>query len=213
MSSLLLELDLTNCPVLLVGLGAVGRRRLQMLVEAGAWVRVIEPRTLKSECAATLPQTVTLVQASYDASQLAGVRLVFAAAMPEVNRRVAEDAQRLGIWVNVASEPSAGTLRVPAHWRDGTVQLAVTTGGASPSLAALVRTRAAEAIGPTPGKLAALLAELRPLVMARVADPQVRAVLFRRWAGPEWLDRIQHDGVQVVRQTMVEEIGRTDLGV
>lgn len=213
MPSLLLELELTACPVVLVGLGAVGRRRLQLLLEAGARVRVIEPQALESAYTATLPEAVTLVQAAYEAGQLAGARLVFAAATPQVNCRVAEDAQRLGIWVNVASDPCAGTLRVPALWRDGPVQLAVTTGGASPSLAALARTRAAEAIGFAPGKLAALLAELRPLVLARIADPQVRAALFKRWAEPEWLQKIEQEGAELVRQRLLEEIKRVASGV
>ncbi len=206
MPPLLLELELSHCPVVLVGLGVVGKRRLGLLVEAGALVRVVEPGPVDRAYAATLASSVEVVEAAYEASQLGGARLVFAAAPPEINRRVVEDARRLGLWVNSASDPCQGTLRVPALWQDGPVQLAVSTSGASPSLAALARTRAALALGPGFGVLATVLAELRPLVLARVADPALRAGLFKRWAGAGWLTRIESEGADGVRRAMVAEI-------
>ena len=129
---------------------------------------------------------------------LEGMSLAFAAATPEVNREVVAEARRLGIWVNAASEPDSGDFAVPAVWREGLVTLAVSTSGASPALAATLRDRAAAAIAGGPA-LAALLAEIRPAVLERVADPEARRRLLADWGDGRWLDAIERDGPEAVR--------------
>ena len=135
--------------------------------------------------------------------------LVFAAATPEVNREVVESAKRLGIWVNAASEPDSGDFLVPATWRSGLVTLAVSTSGASPSLSATLRDRAAEAMNGGPA-LAALLAEFRAHAMARIADPEARRRLLADWGHGRWLVAIERDGPEAVRaawSAILDDIG------
>ena len=124
----------------------------------------------------------------------------FAAATAAVNRRVVADARRAGVWVCSASDPDAGDFTVPAVWRDGPLTLTVATAGASPALAAALRDRAAEALGPAAAGLAALLAELRPEVSpawprARGAPPPPgrlgRPALARPLARPSGPDAVR----------------------
>ena len=49
--------------------------------------------------------------------------------------KVVADAKARGIWVNSATEPDEGDLQFPAGFRKGRVEIAVSTGGASPELA------------------------------------------------------------------------------
>jgi siroheme synthase (precorrin-2 oxidase/ferrochelatase) len=81
--------------------------------------------------------------------------------------------------------------------------LSVSTSGASPALAAALRDRAAEVLGPAAAGLAALLAELRPLVRARVADSEMRRRLLTEWADPSWLDRWRSEGPEAVRRALL----------
>ena len=165
------DLDVRGRLAVVVGLGAVGRRKALGLIEAGALVRGVDP--LGAIWAADLG--VDLRAEPYTPAHLAGARLAIAASLPEVNRRVVADAREAGILVASASEPGGGDFTLPAVWRDGPITLAVATGGASPGLAAARRDRAGGAIGPGAAILAQILLDLRAEALARIPDPGSRA--------------------------------------
>ena len=76
----------------------------------------------------------------YREGDLEGAFLAFAATdCREVNAAVAWEAQERGIPVNVADEPSEGDFALPSTLRRGQLQVAVSTGGASPTLARRIR--------------------------------------------------------------------------
>jgi siroheme synthase-like protein len=195
-----IELDLTGRVALVVGLGAVGRRKASGLVEAGARVIGVDPRAEGG------PAGVEVRREPYRAGHLEGACLAFAAATAEVNGLVVADARRAGVWVSSASDPASGDFTLPAVWRDGPVTLTVSTSGASPALAALLRDRAADVLGPAAAGLASILAELRPLALARVADPEARRRLLAGWADPRWLAVWESEGPEAVRREFLRAL-------
>ncbi len=129
-------LDLTDVPVLVVGGGQIAARKAVGLMEAGATITVVAPDVV--------PELVALasrvVRRGYEAADIAGHRLVMTATdHPEVNRAVADDAQRAGVWVNSADDPSNCSFILPAVARRGPVVVAVGTNGSSPALARHLR--------------------------------------------------------------------------
>jgi siroheme synthase-like protein len=159
-----------------------------------------------------IPAGVEVRAEPYRAEHLLGVCLAFAAGPPGVNRRVVADAAEAGVWVNFVGnagvedvDSRARTFTVPAVWRDrdGVLTLTVSTAGASPALASALRDRAAAALGPAAG-LAATLAELRPEVLARVADPEARRRILADWADARWIALFEAGGAEAVRA----EVGR-----
>lgn len=197
-----IELDLNGRRALVVGLGRVGRRKAAGLLDAGAKVLGVDPKGWDEGRAAG----VEVRAEPYRTEHARGMSLVFAAANAEVNRLVVADAKGAGIWVNSASEPEAGDFQVPAVWRDGLLSLAVSTSGASPALAAVLRDRAAKALGPAAAGLAGLAAELRPMVLARLNDPARRRRLLVDWANPRWLDLWTASGPEAVRRGLVRSL-------
>jgi siroheme synthase-like protein len=153
-----------------------------------------------------VPDGVEVLAEPYRAGHIreCGARLVFAAATPEVNRLVVADGRAADVWVNSATDPTAGDFIVPAVWRAGALTLTVSTTGASPALAAALRDRAAEALGPAAAGLAATLAALRPVVLARLDDPEARRRVLADWADPRWLALFEAGGPEAVRA----EVGR-----
>jgi siroheme synthase-like protein len=76
----------------------------------------------------------------YREGDLEGAFLAFAATnRREVNAAVAREAQERGVPINVADEPSEGDFALPSTLRRGQLQVAVSTGGASPTLARRIR--------------------------------------------------------------------------
>jgi siroheme synthase-like protein len=126
-----------------VGAGKVALRKARGLVESGARVTVVAPAWLSEF--ETMP--VRLVGRRFRASDLNGAVLAFAATDDrEVNRRVGEEAARRGIPANVADAPGECSFLVPARVRRGSLQIAVSTGGESPKLAAELRRRLEEVL-------------------------------------------------------------------
>ena len=208
MSQYPIVLELSERRVVVVGLGAVGRRKAVGLSEAGARVLGVDP----AGGGGGLPEGITIRPEAFRPEHLDGALLAFASATPEVNRAVVDASRHRGILVNAASDPEGGDFALPAVHRDGGVVLAVATAGAGPALASNLRDRASEAIGSESGRLAAILAELRPIVLARVADAEARRRLFRAWADLGWLDRLKGEGEAAVREAMLRDLERIIAG-
>jgi precorrin-2 dehydrogenase / sirohydrochlorin ferrochelatase len=129
-----LDLDGKHCVI--VGGGEVANRKARKLLQARAEVVVISPE-VKPELASV---AVEVWRKPYEEGDLEGAFLAFAATnRREVNAAVAREAQRRGILVNVADEASEGDFALPSTLRRGQLQVAVSTGGASPTLARRIR--------------------------------------------------------------------------
>ena len=130
-------LDLSGVPVLVVGAGPVGARKVEGLASAGAFVRVVAPDvspSLKRELVAELRER------PFETGDLDGVRLVVTATGDrDVDAAVAAAATVAGLWVNAADQPADCTFILPAVARNGPLAIAVSTGGASPALARRLR--------------------------------------------------------------------------
>ena len=152
-------LDLTDVPVLVVGAGPIGARKVAGLAAAGAAVRVVA-----AHASDALDRTLVaeLRLRAYRADDLDGVRLVVTATGdPAVDAEVAADARRAGLWVNAADQPADCTFILPAVARNGPVSVAVSTDGTSPALARRLRDHAAALLDDTVVALALELAERR----------------------------------------------------
>lgn len=121
---------------MVVGGGGVASRKARGLLGSGADVTVISP-----EVTPELSELgVTVERRRYRPGDLAGFALAFAATdSREVNAAVAREAGERGILVNVADRPAEGDFALPSTLRRGGLQVAVSTGGASPALALRVR--------------------------------------------------------------------------
>jgi precorrin-2 dehydrogenase/sirohydrochlorin ferrochelatase len=198
-----LFLDLTDRLVVVIGGGPVGRRKASAVRSAGGRVRLIclEPRPPEMN-----DPLLDWRTEAYRPEHLDGVALVFAAALPEVNARIVADARARGVWVNAASQPEEGDFFLPATVRRGDFVLAVSTGGAAPILAQIVRDRLEAEFDEAFGQWVALLAELRPLVMERIVEAEQRRIVLTSLCQWQWLERLRREGADAVRAALREEI-------
>lgn len=101
--------DLRGKKVVIVGGGAVARRRIETLLPFGPYVEVISPELSGS------PKGIVWKQRSYEPGDLEGAALAIAATdSREVNRAVGEEARAKNIPVSVADRRQECTFYFPA---------------------------------------------------------------------------------------------------
>jgi precorrin-2 dehydrogenase/sirohydrochlorin ferrochelatase len=158
-------LDLRGRRCVVVGGGTVARRKVEGLLEAGARVDVVAPEVSE------MPSGVVVIQRSFLPQDLDGALLAIAATdRPEVNAVVAREAEARGVLVNVVDAPEQCTFILPAVVRRGALQIAVSTGGASPTFARQLRQEFEAQFGPEYGELVELLGALRRAWEAPLRD-------------------------------------------
>jgi siroheme synthase-like protein len=142
---LMLELLPSLGPALVVGGGAVAARKAESLAAAGFAVTVVSPSIVK---VLTGRPGFTLRRRAFVPADVAGHAVVFACTGDrEVNRLVGQLAREAGVPVVVADSQDESTAFSPAVHRDGDLQVAVSTHGASPAVAAQVRDQIAASLG------------------------------------------------------------------
>jgi precorrin-2 dehydrogenase/sirohydrochlorin ferrochelatase len=138
-------LDLSGRRCVVVGGGEVANRKARKLLQARARVVVISPEiTPELESVA-----VEVHRRHYREGDLEGAYLAFAATdSRETNAAVAREAKECRIPVNVADKPSDGDFALPSTLRRGRLQVAISTSGASPTLARRIKNELEETFGP-----------------------------------------------------------------
>jgi len=128
-------LDLRGRRVVVVGGGPVAAAKVEALRAAGAALRVVAPSV-----DARIPGHGTVVrERAFRAGDLDGAWFVVAAATPAVNAVVAAEARRRRLFLNAVDDPAHATAYLGGVLRRSGVTVAISTDGAAPALAGLLR--------------------------------------------------------------------------
>ena len=165
----------------MVGGGDVAGRKVSLLLRAGARVHVAAPRLGATLQGLRAEGRVLWTEARFAPGLLDGMHLAIAATDdPEVNRAVAAAAGERGIPVNVVDQTELCTFVVPSIIDRSPIVAAVSSGGASPVLARLIRARLETLIPASFGRMAALAEEYRDRVKARFSHPPHRRIFWEQ---------------------------------
>jgi siroheme synthase-like protein len=142
--------DLREERVLVVGGGNAALRRTLGLIETGAQITVLHPEIMPEFD--SLP--VERLARRFQPSDLRGMRMVFAAsAQRSLNHKVALDARRAGVPVNVSDVVEESTFLIPARLKAGPVYLAWWTDGMDNTLTSELRRRFEEVLRSFPPEI------------------------------------------------------------
>ncbi|BAO45341.1 siroheme synthase CysG [Thiolapillus brandeum] len=174
-------LNVKSRPCAIIGGGDVAARKCRLLREAGAQVQVIAPKLCQELQGLAESGDILHQDREYEDSLLQEYALVIAATDdPATNRRIAEAANRQNIPVNVVDAPDAGNFIMPSVIDRSPVVAAVSTGGASPVLARLIRARLESLIPAGYGRLGELTARYRDKVKNALSNPDDRRRFWDR---------------------------------
>lgn len=179
-----LKLEGKRC--LVVGAGKVGEPKIAGLIDTGALIHVVaidgsdavrewaEAGKIDLELRAFLP-------ADLDGKFLS----VIATASNNLNQRIYREAQQRGVLCNVVDVPEYCDFFYPAVVRRGDLQIAISTGGQSPSLAQKLRQQLERQFGPEYSGWVEQLGETRRLILASDLDKERKLELLHSLASRE----------------------------
>jgi siroheme synthase-like protein len=164
-----LFLKLSGAAVLVVGAGPIAAHKIRSLLRCGARVTVVAPRVSREVEALSEDALVSLERRAFRDEDVDGKRLVVASTNDVgVNEHVMRRCRALGVLVNVVDDPDRCDFFVPAVVDRGRVQVAISTGGASPALARRIKQDIDAALEPTLGVYAELMAWARERIRQHV---------------------------------------------
>jgi siroheme synthase-like protein len=145
-----------------VGAGRIAARKIDALLEAGAEVHVVAPRLSDDVRAWRDAGRLTADERAFEPSDLDGVWLATTATdEPAVNHAVFAAGEQRGTWVNSADDPANCSFTLMSVVRRGDLVLTIGTGGRSPALAAWLKQRLGDEIGPEYEILLEVLSQAR----------------------------------------------------
>ena len=184
-------LNLKGARCLVVGGGAVAARKAGLLLECGARVVVVAPELGETLAAEKSAGRIEHVAARFADDHLAGATIVIAATDdPAVNAAVSQAAKARDLPVNVVDSPELCSFIFPSIVDRSPMIVAVSTGGASPVLARLMRAKLETLLPATYGRLAQLAQGLRDRVKRHFANPAQRRIFWERMLGGTFADMV-----------------------
>ena len=171
MSLLPLFLDIKDKPCLVVGGGKVAARKLKMLCKAEASITVIAP-SLSSDVKELCDKHSLITHLrNFSDSDIDNQSLIIAATNNnELNNHISDLAKQQNIFVNVSNDFKQGDVVLPSVIDRDPIQIAVTTGGASPVLARILRRNLEKCTPAAYGSLASLVEKYRSKSSELIVD-------------------------------------------
>jgi uroporphyrin-III C-methyltransferase/precorrin-2 dehydrogenase/sirohydrochlorin ferrochelatase len=166
MDYLPLFLNIKNKPCLIAGGGVIAERKVSILSRAQASITIIAPEVTAEIKRKIKSEKITWLQKSFSAEDLSNAaknyQIVIAATdKRKVNAEIAKLCRENNILVNAADDTKNCDFILPSIIDRSPVQIAVSTGGASPVLARMLRTKLENCTPASYGHLAKLIEDNR----------------------------------------------------
>ena len=157
-----ITLDLKEKPVLIIGAGNVGERKIMSVHNAGADITVISEQYGEPVKKLAQEGKIRLIERAYQTGDCRGYLMVIGSTGSNaVNAAISEECTALGTLVNIVDQPEYCNFHVPAVVKRGDFQIAVSTGGKSPALAREIRKELEEQYNEEYGRLTERLGKIR----------------------------------------------------
>lgn len=192
---------LTGQACLIVGGGEVAARKTETLRQAGGKVTIIAPDLAPSLIKLLDKGHIQWIDKGFSSEVIEGFKLVIAATSNRsVNEQVYQAAQARNLPVNVVDCPELCSFIFPAIIDRSPIVAAISSGGASPVLARLLRVKLEALIPPGYGTLARLADRFRQKVKLAITDGNQRRHF--------WEEILQGDVAELTLAGREEEAAR-----
>ena len=177
-------MKLTGRKCVVIGAGKVATAKIEGLLSCGARVVVIGPRAVPRIRARARTGKLVWRSRCFSSRDLRGAFLVVAATdSPSTNESVFRLCRARGILCNSVDDPEHCDFFYPAVLRRGPLQIAISTSGCSPALAARLRKELSRQFGPEWSTFVVQLGRKRREILG-ATHPSPRKSLLKKIALP-----------------------------
>jgi len=175
MKHLPIFINIRHKKCLVVGAGSIATRKIGLLLKVGANVTVVANDIGLEVSELEQQGAIRCLRRNYEPEDLKDVNLVIAATNNvALNAEISIIAQSENILVNVVDNPELCSFLMPSIIDRSPIQIAISTGGASPVLARLIRSKLEATIPSAYGELAKLVDRYRINVKKAFANVDLR---------------------------------------
>ncbi len=191
-----------------VGGGRVAERKVLSLLQCGAEVAVVSPRLTEGLKALKEEGAVEHIERRYRSGDLEGAFLVICATDSQtLNRKVYNDAEDLGLLVNVVDTPELCNFIVPSVVRRGDVTIAISTSGRSPYTARWLRERIEGLLPDEFAKVVEIVGAVRKMMLKEKLNNDNKLRIFRLLLDSPLPDYIQRGDRRRINALLKEVTG------
>jgi len=193
-------LQLEGMTALVVGGGAVARRKVETLLEFGAKVSIVS-RELTPELRTLVDRgDIRFLGQEMEDLFLNDVSLIIAATDdPALNHRVSQAARARGLLVNAVDQPADCTFIVPSIVQRGDLLVAISTSGKSPALSKKIRKKLEAAFGDEYAEFLALMGKVREAILAMGLPQRENSRIFHEIVDSDMIDALAHKDDEAAR--------------
>ncbi len=201
--------DLAGRRCVVVGGGVIAQRKVTTLLRFGAKVTVISPAATQRLRRYAKQGVIRYVPRRFKACDLQGTWLVYAATNEEaINKRVFRTAEQQRIFTNVVDQVPLCSFIAPAIMKRGELVIAISTGGASPTVAKRLRREFERTIGAEYAELLRLLNSLRGVAKRKLPSYHDRKRYFDRLVQGRVFDLVRVGRCSDARKAALDLLGK-----
>ena len=186
-------MELSKQSILLIGGGEVAERKLDLLLKANASVTIVSPEFTSYIEELFVNKNINPVKDYYNIKYLTSASFAFVIAATNdesLNEQIAKDANDNKILVNVVDKPKICDFIFPSILERGPITVAVSTGGASPVLARMLRTKLETMIPGAYGRLATIVSENRIPVRKKLVNSKSNGIFWEQMLNGKFLELV-----------------------
>lgn len=181
-------LKLAGKKVVVVGGGRVAERKISGLIATKANITVVAPKISMEIQQLVENGKIDWLAKSFSFEDIEEAFMVFAATNEKDLNRKIKDAAEVCTLVTIADDPEGSDFHVPAKVQRGRLTLAVSTGGASPTLARKIRSQLEQEFDERYEDYLNFLFAARQQILEEVEDPSLKSKLLNQIVNPEFLN-------------------------
>ncbi|MEN9596893.1 MAG: uroporphyrinogen-III C-methyltransferase [Pseudomonadota bacterium] len=205
-----ISLKLKNLPCLVIGAGSCAARKIELLSRAGAKITVVAREINSTVAKMQMSHNLTIHQKDFEPNDLNTFKLVISATdNATTNQFVSECAKAKDIWVNVVDSPALCDFIFPAIVDRSPITIAISSGGASPVLARLLRAKIETLIPPTYGILGELAEKFRETVKKTVFPASNRRIFWEKILDGRVAELIFSGQIDAAEKELTDAINQT----
>lgn len=185
------KLNVQDC--LIIGGGDVAERKADLLIKAKAKITLVAPEISDYILGLEKEKKLICNKEAYNKKFLDSNKfnfIVVATNDKKLNTQIAEDARKKKILINVVDQPDLCDFIFPSILERGPITVAVSTGGSSPVLARMLRTKLETMIPGAYGRLAKIVSDNRVPIRKKLKNSKSNRIFWEQILNSKFVELV-----------------------